>query len=96
MKAASVIAPGEMGVTEETRPAPGPNEALLRVDRVGICGSDLHLLPIAPMGGVIGHEFVGTISELGAGVTSLSVGDRVCSLPCIGCAPVSTAWRVTL
>lgn len=85
MRAASVIAPGELGLTEEANPVPGPNEAVLSVDRVGICGSDFHILPTAPVGGVIGHEFVGTVSAVGAKVTKLAVGDRVCSLPCIGC-----------
>lgn len=85
MKVASVIAPGELGLTEGAKPIPGANEAVLRVDRVGICGSDLHILPIVAIGSVIGHEFVGTVSEVGSSVTTLSVGDRVCSLPCIGC-----------
>lgn len=85
MNVASVVAPGELGLTKAVIPSPGPNEVLVRVDRVGICGSDLHLLPIAPQGGVIGHEFVGTVSALGANVSKLVVGDRVCSMPCISC-----------
>lgn len=85
MKVATVIAPGELAVAEQAVPSPGPREAVLRVDRVGICGSDLHYLPVAPVGGVIGHEFVGTISAVGEHVSRLGIGDRVCSIPCISC-----------
>ena len=85
MKVAEVIAPGELGLAERRRPVPGAGEVLLQIDRVGICGSDLHYLPHAPLGGVIGHEFVGTIVEVGAGAAPWLVGDRVCTIPCIGC-----------
>ncbi|MCK9541392.1 MAG: alcohol dehydrogenase catalytic domain-containing protein [Novosphingobium sp.] len=60
-------------------------EVLLRIVRVGICGSDLHYLPFAPVGGVMGHEFVGTVVKQGPGVSSPALGERVCAIPCIGC-----------
>ena len=63
-----------------TRPRPGPGEALIRVTLTTICGTDLHIVkgeyPVRP-GLVIGHEPVGVIEELGAGVTGYEVGDRV-------------------
>src|SRR5258708_39229352 len=65
-------------------PVPGPGEVLLRVLRAGVCGTDLHIWTwdrwsqerIRPPV-TLGHEFVGEIVELGPGVTSVSLGDRV-------------------
>jgi len=70
----------DIRVEEVPRPTPGPGEALLRVTLTTICGTDLHILrgeyPVRP-GLIIGHEPVGVIAELGAGVTGYEVGDRV-------------------
>lgn len=65
-------------------PEPGPNEVLIKVEKTAICGTDLHIYlwdewsqrTIRP-GLVIGHEFVGTIAEIGPGVTGYTVGQRV-------------------
>jgi threonine dehydrogenase-like Zn-dependent dehydrogenase len=58
-----------------------PNDAILRITSSGICGSDLHLYevlgPFMTEGDVLGHEPMGVVEEVGAGVTDLSVGDRV-------------------
>jgi alcohol dehydrogenase len=58
-----------------------PRDAIIRVDTVTICGTDLHILggdvPAVTPGRVLGHEAVGTITEIGAGVSGLNVGDRV-------------------
>ncbi len=65
-----------------------PADALVRITRAGICGSDLHfyegLLPIAP-GFVLGHEGVGVIEEVGAGVVRLKKGDRVVVSGVVAC-----------
>jgi threonine dehydrogenase-like Zn-dependent dehydrogenase len=57
-----------------------PGDAVIRVTRTAICGSDLHLLhgkaPLEP-GEPIGHEAVGIVEEIGADVANVSVGDRV-------------------
>jgi alcohol dehydrogenase len=56
-------------------------DAIVRVDAVTICGTDLHILkgdvPTVTEGRVLGHEAVGSIEEVGSGVKSLKVGDRV-------------------
>src|SRR5450631_4227253 len=66
----------------------GPDDVKIAIHTVGICGSDVHYythghigpyVVNAPM--VLGHEAAGTIVEVGAGVTSLKVGDRVCMEP---------------
>ena len=85
MKVAAVVSSGRLGLRDGVKPRPGPGEALLRVDRVGVCGSDLHALPQMPAGTLLGHEFAGTLVAVGPGVTRVAEGDRVCSLPCIGC-----------
>ena len=76
----------EPGIWMEEVPLPtvGTNEVLIRVEKAAICGTDLHIYKwddwsqrtIKP-GLVIGHEFVGRITELGPGVDNYQVGDRV-------------------
>ncbi|MEK6301891.1 MAG: alcohol dehydrogenase catalytic domain-containing protein [Acidobacteriota bacterium] len=67
-------------VEEVQKPHAGPGEALIRVTLTTICGTDLHIVrgeyPVKP-GLVIGHEPVGVIEELGAGVTGYAIRDRV-------------------
>jgi threonine dehydrogenase-like Zn-dependent dehydrogenase len=56
-------------------------DAIVRVTSTAICGSDLHLydgyMPTMRKGDILGHEFMGEVVEVGAGVTDLAVGDRV-------------------
>ncbi|MCW2515450.1 MAG: Alcohol dehydrogenase GroES domain protein [Mycobacterium sp.] len=58
-----------------------PTDAVVRVDAVTICGTDLHILngdvPEVAGGRILGHEAVGTVVEVGSAVTRLKVGDRV-------------------
>jgi alcohol dehydrogenase len=58
-----------------------PRDAVIRVDAVTICGTDLHILggdvPAVEPGRVLGHEAVGTVTAIGSGVAGLTVGDRV-------------------
>jgi alcohol dehydrogenase len=59
----------------------GDGDAIVRVDAVTICGTDLHILkgdvPAVRKGRILGHEAVGTIEEVGDGVSTLAPGDRV-------------------
>src|SRR5437867_12507827 len=62
-------------------PTPAPGQALLRVKRVGICGTDLHIFQghldhRVPKGGIIGHEIFGEVTEAPAG-SGFNPGDRV-------------------
>src|SRR5678815_1529615 len=67
-------------VEEVERPRSGVGEAVIRITLTTICGTDLHILrgeyPVKP-GLIIGHEPVGVIEELGAGVSGYNIGDRV-------------------
>jgi threonine dehydrogenase-like Zn-dependent dehydrogenase len=80
MRAAVFHGPGDIRVERVPRPRPGPGEAVIRVTMTTICGTDVHILkgeyPVKP-GLIVGHEPVGVIEELGAGVTGYEVGDRV-------------------
>lgn len=66
----------------------GPGDVRIRIDTVGVCGSDVHYYTHGRIGPfvvkepmVLGHEAAGTVSEVGPGVTSLKPGDRVCMEP---------------
>lgn len=74
----------------EQRPIPKPSkgEVLVRVEHVGICGSDLHYYEQGAIGDfkvsfpfVLGHEAAGTVVEIGEDVTDLAIGDRVAMEP---------------
>jgi len=69
-----------------------PTDAVVRVDSVTICGTDLHILggdvPEVTPGRILGHEAVGTVTAIGSGVQKLAVGDRVlisCITSCCSC-----------
>ena len=80
MRAAVFRGPGDVQVERVPRPHAGPGEAVVRITLTTICGTDVHILkgeyPVKP-GLVVGHEPVGVIDELGAGVTGYEIGDRV-------------------
>jgi len=81
MKAAVVTAPNEKWrIQEVPTPNPGPNQVLIRIRASGICFTDVHQtkgeLP-GPFPRVLGHEPVGEIAAVGAGVRTRRVGDRV-------------------
>ena len=82
MKALVYHGPGRR--SWEDVPDPGikdPEDAVVRVDAVTICGTDLHILggdvPAVESGRVLGHEAIGTVEEVGTGVRNVAVGDRV-------------------
>lgn len=75
---------GAKDVRVETVPDPvleASDDVVLRVTATAICGSDLHIyrgnIPAMKDGDILGHEFMGVVEEVGAGVTNLRPGDRV-------------------
>lgn len=82
MRAVRFLGPGQPVRLEEVeRPQPGPGHVLVAVAAAGVCGTELHfldgLLTPARTPITLGHEVAGTVTEVGAGVTDVSVGDRV-------------------
>ncbi|MEM0946462.1 MAG: alcohol dehydrogenase catalytic domain-containing protein [Pseudomonadota bacterium] len=82
MRAAQLTTPGRFELREMPVPVPGPDEALIRIARTGICGTDIHIfhgnyaadkLPLIP-----GHEFTGHIAVLGSAAPGLEEG-----MPCV-------------
>src|SRR6187402_3548725 len=80
MKANVFHGKNKIRVEEVEKPRAGSGEAVIRTTLTTICGTDLHIVrgeyPVKP-GLIIGHEPVGVIEELGAGVSGYKVGDRV-------------------
>lgn len=78
MRAAQVLAPGDVRVVEMPEPEIGPGEILVAMKAVGLCGSDVtgwYVATKAPA--VLGHETAGVVERVGAGVTHVAPGDRV-------------------
>jgi L-iditol 2-dehydrogenase len=89
MKQVELHAPEDIRLQEAPVPSPGPDEVLIKIACVGICGSDLHAyhnrhpfieLPVVP-----GHEFCGTVAEVGPNVTEFAPGQRVTVEPSLVC-----------
>jgi L-iditol 2-dehydrogenase len=88
MKAGVVHAKGDIRYEDIDNPQVTPGKVLIKVKYTGICGSDIprvngdacHFFP-----NVLGHEFSGTVEEVGEGVTTLKPGDRVAGIPLIPC-----------
>ena len=88
MKTAVMLGIGKMGFEEREIPAPKDNEVLVKLEYVGICGSDLHYYETGAIGDyvveppfVLGHEPGGTVVEVGKDVKHLKAGDRVALEP---------------
>lgn len=89
MRAAVLVEPGRFDLRDVPRPEPGPDEALIRIARTGICGTDMHIfhghyaadsLPMIP-----GHEFTGHVAAHGRDVTGLKEDQPVVVDMNIGC-----------
>ena len=84
MNTAVMLGFGKMGFEERNIPQPKDDEVLVKLEYVGICGSDLHYYETGAIGDyvveppfVLGHEPGGTVVEVGKNVKHLKVGDRV-------------------
>ena len=84
-----MTAPGVIEFREVPVPQPGPGEVLVKIKRIGICGSDIHVYhgkhPFTSYPVTQGHEVSGQIAALGEGVTGLSVGQKVTIEPQVVC-----------
>jgi threonine dehydrogenase-like Zn-dependent dehydrogenase len=88
MKAAVYVQPHEVKVEERPYPQPGPGEVTVKVACCGICGTDYHIVEgdfISPYPLIGGHEFSGTVHQIGEGVAGWTVGERVAVDPSVYC-----------
>ncbi|MFM9373334.1 zinc-dependent alcohol dehydrogenase family protein [Streptomyces sp. Da 82-17] len=92
MRAVLVSGPGQVAVTEQPDPTPGPGEVVVEVTSCGVCGTDMHILdgelPSAASPLVPGHELTGRVVALGPDVTGPKPGTRVAvdpNIPCGAC-----------
>ena len=88
MKAAVMTDLMKVEIQEVEAPKPKPDEVLIKIEYVGVCGSDLHYYEHGRIGDflvetpfILGHEAAGTVVETGSGVKDLKVGDRVALEP---------------
>lgn len=88
MKVAVMEGVGKMGWLRRPIPVPNADQVLVKLEYVGICGSDMHYYEVGSIAGkevvppfVLGHEPGGTVVEVGANVTHLKAGDRVALEP---------------
>ncbi len=93
MKALVYHGPGERAWEDKPRPTiQDPSDAIVRITTSTICGTDLHILkgdlPAVTDGRILGHEGIGVVEQVGAGVSEFHVGDKViisCVSACLKC-----------
>ena len=88
--------PGTLSAIERDRPSPQPGEALLRIRRIGVCGTDLHIFtgnqPYLSYPRVMGHELAATVEEAPDNC-HVSVGDTVAIIPYISCGSCNACLK---
>lgn len=97
MRQAVMTAPGKIELRQVAEPEPGPGEVLLRVRRIGICGSDIHAYhgrhPFTPYPVIQGHEFSAEVASIGQGVETIRPGMKVTALPQVVCGRCKPCLR---
>ena len=89
MKQAVMTAPGRIEIQDIPKPEAGPNQVVVKVKNIGICGSDIHVYhgkhPYTSYPVVQGHEISGEVEVVGSEVTGVQQGDRITIQPQIVC-----------
>lgn len=97
MKAALLLAPGDLVVEETNQPKCPPGGLIVRVDACSICGTDVKMWRVGHRDltypRVLGHEFVGTVVEIDGEQKALEIGDRVQVWPGIACGSCDPCKR---
>ncbi len=92
-----MTAPGKIQIRQVDAPSPGPDQVLLRIKRIGICGSDVHVWrgkhPYTSYPVVQGHEFCAIVEQTGRDVKAIGPGMKVTSLPQICCGTCGPCRR---
>ncbi len=90
MKAVRLLEPGRpLAMQEVPLPSIGPRDVLVRVKAAGVCHSDSHyragVSPVEPLPLTLGHEVAGVVEQIGADVSNVQVGNRVCLHYLVSC-----------
>jgi len=97
MKAIRCDNPGVLMLIEQEKPVLQEGHAIVRVKRIGICGTDLHAYrgrqPFFTYPRILGHELSGVIEEIGENDSGLRVGDKVCIIPYLHCGECQACRR---
>ena len=98
MRAAVLVEPGSFEIRDVDEPSiPGADQALVRIRRVGVCGTDLHAFrgrqPFLSYPRILGHELAVEVLEVGATVSGVSPGDRAAVRPAIACGACDACRR---
>ena len=109
MKAVVKPQNGKVEIADIPIPEPGPGQIVIKMSMATVCGSDMHFVDefpnellgamfpgphFVPNGLLMGHEGVGTVHSIGAGVTRVKEGDRVLSSCLVGCGTCHECMRV--
>lgn len=97
MKRATMTAPGRIEIGEAAAPSVGAGQVLLRIQRIGVCGSDIHVFhgkhPYTSYPVVQGHEFSALVEAVGPGVVGIQPGDKVTAMPQVVCGQCPPCLR---
>ena len=102
MRQAVMTSPGVIEYRDVAEPEVGPGEVLLRIERIGVCGSDVHVShgkhPFTSYPVVQGHEFSAVVEAVGEGVERIEVGAKATATPqevCGACGPCRRGdWHI--
>ena len=88
MKAYTYVKPGLASFVDVEKPViRKPTDAIVRIVKTTICGTDLHIIkgdvPACKSGTILGHEGIGIVEEVGAGVSNFKKGDKVLIFLCL-------------
>ncbi len=92
-----MIEPGKIEMREVEKPTAGPGQILMHIQRIGVCGSDIHvnhgLHPFTSYPVVQGHEFAAVVAEVGEGVEGITPGQKVTARPQVVCGECGPCKR---
>ena len=97
MRQAIMTSPGKIEFRDVDEPKPGKGQVLIRVQRIGVCGSDVHVWhgkhPYTSYPVVQGHEYSAVVEAVGEGVTDIEIGKKVTATPQVVCGECGPCRR---
>lgn len=97
MRQAVMTEPGKIEIKELEKPIVGDNDILLRIRRIGVCGSDIHVYhgkhPFTPYPVVQGHEYCGIVEAVGCNITDIETGSLATARPQLVCGQCGPCKR---